>query len=603
MNKRRVLCLLWAAVVALLAGSLLVSWKRGACFETSLLALLPEAERDPVAGRALDHMAAAGSQRLLFLVRHPDFEVAGRAADALAAELQGQPGIKNVLARLDKDPSGFALDFFRPARYRLLTEAARIKLTEETPRKLADAAFRRMLSPLGPPRLVPIESDPFGLFSQWLLNTASQSALRISGSRLVAQDGGQSWVLVLVELTDDASSVSSEQALRPVLARALDAGKKAGASEILRSGFLFHAAEASASAQREISIIGTGSTLGVILLMLFVFRSLRPMLLVLLTIAVGCVCALATTQLLFVKVHVLTLVFGTSVIGVAVDYGLFFFSGLFDQSQPWEPHLRLKHIFTALLLALFTTLLAYSLLAVLPFPALRQMGVFALSGLSAAWISYVLWLPEMSESLSVTKESRWLLWLIKIDSRWPRFDNSPQLRGVLIALVFLSLAGVHRLKINDDVRQLYASSRDLLREQERAQGILRLPEAGQFILLQATDEESLLQLEESLTPRLDELKNSGRLVDWQGLSQFVPSSARQGRDRALVQDKIFKSGAALDELSKIADAPELAVKCYSFSQETRRHQRVSRSINGWRLASRFLSATSGSDAKGRGKHR
>ena len=61
---------------------------------------------------------------------------------------------------------------------------------------------------------------------------------------------------------------------------------------------------------------------GTILLIVGVFRRLSPLLLNLLALGVGIAVAFAGTFLIFGEIHVAALLFGTSLIGVAVDYGL-----------------------------------------------------------------------------------------------------------------------------------------------------------------------------------------------------------------------------------------------------------------------------------------
>ena len=58
------------------------------------------------------------------------------------------------------------------------------------------------------------------------------------------------------------------------------------------------------------------------LLIVGVFRRLSPLLFNLLALVVGIAMAFAGTFLVFGEIHVAALLFGTSLIGVAVDYGL-----------------------------------------------------------------------------------------------------------------------------------------------------------------------------------------------------------------------------------------------------------------------------------------
>jgi predicted exporter len=151
-------------------------------------------------------------------------------------------------------------------------------------------------------------------------------------------------------------------------------------AEVLEAGVVLHAASASAQAERELSIIGVGSLSGIVLLMGLVFRSIKSIALILLSIAVGCLGALSVCSLVFEKIHLITLVFGASLIGVAQDYGVYFLCQRFSANSETDPWQLLRRILPALILALVTTVIGYMGLALTPFPGLRQMAVFSITG-------------------------------------------------------------------------------------------------------------------------------------------------------------------------------------------------------------------------------
>jgi predicted exporter len=543
LNKPRLAAALWAAVVLAALGSLGLQVARGFRVESGLLALLPGDAQKPAVGAAVQRMADAGSRRVVILVGHTNLEKAGLAADACAAQLKGQPGIAHALARVEGDFAAKARDFYLPLRYQLLTPSQRKRLENQSDKDFLEQALQSLYAPMGPPRLAPLESDPFGLFSEALLEAASRSAIRTAGDRLILADGGMTYVLVLVELAESSVSLAEQRGLLDSFNRAAGAAKAAGAQDLLRAGFVFHAAEAARQAERELSTIGLGSLLGILLAVWLVFRSLKPLALTLLPIAVGCAVAVAAGQLLFGRLHLLTLVFGSSIIGVAVDYGMIFLAGLAGDG-PWDPAARRRAILPPVAMALGTSLLAYGALAAMPFPILRQMGAFTLLGLSAAWLTAVLWLPLMAGGLRPVKVD----WL-RLD-RWPRVGRNAGLRWGLAALALLSLAGLARLNSNDDIRQLYASAPETVRQQEAVQRLMRLPATGQFFLVNAPDEQALLEREEALADDLDR-----RGVRYQSVSQFVPSLKRQAADRVL-QQRLYNPKGLAGKFFKALESPE-----------------------------------------------
>ena len=78
--------------------------------------------------------------------------------------------------------------------------------------------------------------------------------------------------------------------------------------------------------KKEINKMGSLSLLAVLLLLTFTFKSLKPVLISMGVILFGAGMGIAACLLFFEKVHLLTLVFGTSLIGISIDYALHFFA-------------------------------------------------------------------------------------------------------------------------------------------------------------------------------------------------------------------------------------------------------------------------------------
>src|SRR5690606_23852212 len=102
-----------------------------------------------------------------------------------------------------------------------------------------------------------------------------------------------------------------------------------------------------------VATIGLGSLAAVLLLVWLAFRSLRPIGLVALSLAVGVGAGVAATDWAFGSVHLLTLVFGASLVGVAEDYGIHYFAS--RQQSGAAPRTLLRQLLPALALALGTS--------------------------------------------------------------------------------------------------------------------------------------------------------------------------------------------------------------------------------------------------------
>jgi predicted LPLAT superfamily acyltransferase len=113
------------------------------------------------------------------------------------------------------------------------------------------------------------------------------------------------------------------------------------------------------------------------------------------------------------------------------------------------------------------------------------------------------------------------------------------LRLVLFTILGLAtLAGLPRLHADDDVRHMQSLSGALLEQQRKILGLIGDTAGGQFFLIQADDDETVLQKEEALIDALRPKMAEGDLRNFQALARYVPSAARQRENRLLIEKNL-----------------------------------------------------------------
>ncbi|WP_432722087.1 MMPL family transporter [Jeongeupia wiesaeckerbachi] len=514
----RVLALGWLIVLLACAGWLASQHRQlGNRLDTDLFALLPKNERDPVAERAMASLSAASERQLVLLVGSADRDTAAQAADTLAGSLHALP-VKPQTQALDLDA---LRDFYAPYRNALLSPADTAALGQG-----ADAwqarALQQAYATVSTSGLA-WRDDPFGTFGHWLTSFGDLTRVRPDGGRLWVDADGRHYVVLMYTLNDSAFSLSAQKTVANGLDGAI-AALKAGSPDVsvLRAGVVLHAAKAAQQAEREMSTIGIGSLIGILLLVLLTFRGWRALPLVALSIATGMTIALAITFALYGRVHMLTLVFGTSLIGVAVDYSLLLHSTSLGATVGAGQ--RLEKLLPSLLVATLFTALAYLCLALTPFPGLAQMAVFAATGIASAWLSELFWYPRLAPSrlepgLIGGPLLRWL-------ARWPRLG----VRGGVLALLIaapLIVTGLIKLDASDDVRSLVSTDATLMREQIEISKLLGLPSPAQLYIVTGPDAQAVLEREHALTRQLDGFVAKGALAGYQSVGRWLPSLAQQ----------------------------------------------------------------------------
>ncbi|MHB8381506.1 MAG: MMPL family transporter [Candidatus Binataceae bacterium] len=536
----KIAALAWGLVVAAACVMLAYQLYRGVELQTDMTALLPVEERDPLVQRAKERVSDILVKRIFVLIGDRSRATA-RAGGSRLAEVLANSGMTTAVTyriRADSLKSLGAMYF--PYRSGLLSAVDRQRLQHNQGEEIVDRALASVYGPSPIADAMLLRHDPFLLMPEFL------SSLPLPAARFTPDDGilsiregGETWVLLIAQLNGNVYSGAFQDRF---IARFDAADRRLRASmpdmRILRVGAIFYAHAGAQSATSETTRLSIVSMVGTIVLILAVFRALRPLWLTLMAIAVGVTCAFAACFWIFGGLHVAALLFGVSLIGIAIDYCLQYVAARFgaDAGPPAE---RLRQVLPGITLGAATTLIGYATLMLAPFPGLHQLAVFSAVGLMASFITVVLWLPLIDSPEPLTRGVRILaianlLWVFWEDSRYGGWRW-----GAIALIAILAAVGATRLKIDDDVRHQQALASNLREQELQIRRLTGISGGTEFLLVHASDGDHALQTEEALQARLNAATHDGAIQGFQSLAEFVPSVARQRENRALVHDKLI----------------------------------------------------------------
>lgn len=542
---------LWLVMVLAMAAHQWFFWSNSGNLSTDVLALLPQDERAPEVALATRKLADQASRQIVVMVGAPSWADARRAAAAFRGAVMNV-GWREAL-KANGGELTHALDFYRPWRDRLLTAEQRTRLQTASGPALVQAALGALHQPGPAARLSDWAADPLGLWPQWWAERAGTFRARPRDGELSLSANDAEWAVLIYEISNPAFALDG----REVYGSAIAAGRAAAVAAVpqartLTAGIPLHAEAAAAQANNEMNIIGWGSLAAVLLLVALAFKSLRPIVLVGLSLLIGCGMALSVTAWVFGQVHLMTLVFGASLIGVAEDYGIHYFTS--RQSRPGAaPRALILHLLPGLALALVTSVLGYLALGLAPFPGLRQMALFSVVGLVATFVTVVCWFPLLDTG--AVKSSRFSEVIAASLARWPRLRWTKASVAAGGALAALGALGLWQLHSDDSLRQLQSSPTPLMQSQREVGRLLDMASPAQFYLVHGSSAEQVLQREEALKARL------AGLIGWHALSDWVPSRQRQNADARLSEGVETRVIAAVDkalgeDLQRATFAPE-----------------------------------------------
>lgn len=549
MIKLRFYC--WSTLVLACAIYLSLSLFRGYQLDSSIMALLPESEQSPAEELATQHLVNTSDRRLIFLLQGSDKSRSAFAAKIFSETLSDSQLFSNIQGRSTASATTSWQGFYQARRYQLLSSDSRRRLQSNDP-TLVDDSLGRLFSPLASLVAAQLLDDPLQLFFQWQLSVIPKFPFTLEDGWLTRSDELQHYRLISTELSGNPYDIAYQKQIMSVINNAEAALPPE--IKLLSSGLMLHAAHGAKQAIGEISTIGIGSALGILLLLFTCFRQLRAVAIAFLPIIVGCVFALTCSLLLFETVHLITLAFGAGLVGVAIDYSLHFLcadnpesKNAENQGQYQRPSV-LRSILPSLSMGLASSVLAYAAQSIAPFPGLRQMAVFSALGLIGAWLTVVCWLPVLHASRTITFNTTLINQLKHWQDHWPKIDALWLKTTLLILAISFSLI-VYTIKGNDDIRLLQTSPPELLHEDIAVQKLLGAASPARYLVIESDSVEALLQLEEDLTEKLDAAINAGQIADYMSTSQFLPSQQRQQDNHSLLEKTVYAQQGQLHQLA------------------------------------------------------
>lgn len=520
----------WLALCLILLTALALLLPR-ARLNSSVLAMLPSQSMGAIPPALSDGFMQRLDQQLVWLVSP------GKTADPTVANrwqaLLAQSGaLREVKGQMDANSQQAWGSFFFQHRNALIDSATRSRL-QQGGEAQAQWILSQLYSAFSGVSGKELNNDPLMLMrgSQLALAQNGQK-LRLMDGWLVAQDrAGNYWYLLHGEL--NGSSFDMQQTHQRVTELAgLEAQLKSQfpQAKLLSRGTMFYSDYASQQAKQDVSTLGVATVLGVILLITLVFRSLRPLFLCLLSVSIGALAGTVATLLLFGELHLMTLVMSMSIIGISADYTLYYLTERMvhgEASTPWQSLVKVRR---ALLLALFTTVAAYLLMVLAPFPGIRQMAVFAAAGLSASCLTVIFWHPWLCRGLPVrpvplmTLMLRWL-------AAWRR--NKKLSVGLPLALTLFTLAGLANLRVDDDISQLQALPQHLLAQEKQITSLTGQSVDQKWFVVYGDSAQQTLERLEAFVPQLEKAQKAGLFGQFRTLP--LNSLQRQQQDLQLLK--------------------------------------------------------------------
>ena len=418
---------------------------------------------------------------------------------------------------------GSAVDFQKTLRHLaphtrgLVSAETRELLRAGKFKEVANASAARLFGPAPP--LFSVKDDPFLLATDYAMSMQSNLApgWSLKDGYPVCERGDRHFLLMQC---GDLSLEKAEEIMQG--AERVNGSFAAGVAKIWCCGPVFHTARSTSSAKREINVLSSVSIVLVALLGWMLFRSWRfaPQLLV--TVGVAFFVATGALFAFFPRPHVITFVFGVTLIGLAVDY-VYHSRAAGGAGKVLRP----------LTQSLATSLVCFAPLLFADIAALRQMALFTMAGLVAAYLCALAWRCRCGKDALVlaARPGR------PCHTMYAWFCNR-HLGNILAIgssmLVLVAMCGICRMKTSFDPSEFYRPG-TFLAEGEKRLFELNPMGGGKFVCIKGKTLQESLEIEET--------------VGLRGLSAVIPSLRRQRENAALVEKLKESEGKSYTELT------------------------------------------------------
>ena len=406
-------------------------------------------------------------------------------------------------------------------RYVLSPRMTPERFSVEGLRESIGATLELLASPAGMMMKSLVPRDPTGEVLAVAEQLQPQEGPRMEHGVWVSREGDRALLLARTRANGSDTDAQAE-ALRRVaetFARLRGDGNEA---RLLVTGPGVFSVKAREMIKQDVERLAAISMAIVAALLLAAYRSPRALALGLAPVVSGALAGVAAVSLGFGEVHGITLGFGTTLIGEAVDYSIY----LFVQSErAGEGDAWIVGFWPTIRLGVLTSIAGFSALLFAGLPGLAQLGVYSITGLlvAAAVTRYVLpaMLPAGFRIRDLSPLGRSLLRQGARLSRW-RWGVA------ILAVIALAVLASHGRNLWDrDVASLNPITRADRQLDEQLRSSLGASDARLMVSVAGDSADSALQAAERAGRALDRLVANGQLAGYDTPAKILPSAATQ----------------------------------------------------------------------------
>jgi predicted exporter len=508
-----------ATIAWALCTLLCALWVARATYTADLSAFLPRA---PTAAQRLliEQLRTGPAVHLLLLaIEGADADTRARLSAALARRLRADSRFSAVS---NGDAAQLARDrqVIFEHRYQLSPQMNPARFTTDGLRTAISDSLDSLAAPEGMLLKQLFTRDPTGETLAAIDALSSAQPPHSTAGVWSSADGQRA--LLLVQLRAAGSDTDAQQAACAAVQRAFAASiaegpRAATAPRLLMTGPPVQAVSARETIRHEVVRLSLLSTFLIVLLLLVVYRSPLALLLTMVPMMTGALAGVAAVALGFGYVHGITLGFGVTLIGEAVDYSIYLF---IQRSNTFVPA-----VWPTVRLGMLTSICGFAALLPSGFTGLAQLGLYSIVGLIVAALVTRFVLPGWAQHVSRVRD------LSSLGQRLGRtLVRLHPSRTLLVLLPFaaFTVLYLHRATLwSHSLASLSPSPVAYARLDDQLRADAGAAQTGYLVIASARDLETTLSAAQRLDLQLTPLMEAGVVGGFDSPARYLPPRALQ----------------------------------------------------------------------------
>ena len=519
LNKKVILWLIVHLSIILL---FLFRFNYRAKIETNFLSIAPKFEESGHFQNSIETFFLQNSSEIKILIESYDFDKAKNSA--IEIENYIKQNFENVAVNLYSKNYDDILETIIKYKYQLISKEIREVLLNNQASRVAEEGIANFYSPFFIPIVDNIEDDPFFVLNSKLIE------LLQNNNNIETRDGinfinyeGKFNVLLKMDIDKKIDSMIFFDRLTELL-RKMENDEEI---KIYISGVPIHAYYSQKSAQKEITIISAVSLIFICLIFLFIFKSVKPYIISMISIAVSSATSFFLLSILLDSIHIFTFVFGTSLIGVSLDYSIHFITEWYNEKDKKEV---LRKILPSMSLSFMTTIASYFALSLTSLSLLKQTALFSIFGLASSFLTVIIIYPIIFKNDNRFLRENILNKTKNILAGYVDFLNIKFVLFLTIFVILILIINIPKLKVNFSSNQLYNPPDFLTYNETEIYKRLNSSLSRNIIISRGNSLTEALENEETL---------ENYFTNYIALSKIFYSKSRQRENIKLVEDNLM----------------------------------------------------------------